>query len=97
MNRPPILVTATYSGVLQMWNTTDTKWKTRRVEYPSADYLVNTLKVDSTRTRLAVGGTNMVKIYDIAQGEFNPTQFKMHNESNITDIGGFSFIFGESL
>lgn len=87
MNRPPILVTATYSGILQMWNTTDIKWKTARLKYPTKDYLVNNLTVDQTRKHLAVAATNMVKLYDISEGEFAETNHKKGNPTNVTALG----------
>jgi hypothetical protein len=87
MNRPPILVTATYSGVLQMWNTTETKWKTQSLKYPTEDYMINTLTVDRTRKMLAVGGTNVVKLYNIELGDFKERGSGIGNQSNVTALG----------
>ena len=93
MKRAPIPVTATYSGVLQMWNTTVNKWKTQSFKYPTEDYMINNLTVDQTRTILAIGGTNVVKLYDISTGEFNETNKKVANQSNVTALGIFMFSF----
>ena len=85
----PILVTATYSGVLQLWSTTDTQWKTLRYVYPTGNYLVNTLKLDNSRKYLAVGGTNVVKLYDISERDFQETHMGVQNQTNVTALGRY--------
>ena len=83
----PILVTATYSGVLQLWSTTDTKWKTKKLAYPKKDYLVNVLTVNSSKNRLAIGGTNVVKLYDISDRDFQVVTSSVNNKNNVTALG----------
>lgn len=87
MVREPVLVTATYSGILQIWNTKETRWKTKKFYKPVGNYLVNELSIDSQQQKLIAGCTDAVKLFDISEGNFNPYMEDIKNESNVTSLG----------
>ena len=93
MNREPILITATYSGVLQLWNTKDKTWKTKAITSPTGNYVVNKLCIDEGRRYLAAGCTDVVKFFDISGECFKKVLPDVKSGSNVTALGRHFILF----
>lgn len=82
----PILVTSTYSGILQVWDTGGDKWKPVQVEYPKSNYLINELTIDPNHRYLGAGCTDIVKLYDLGRGNLQEMK-NIKNSYNVTAMG----------
>ena len=88
MNKDPLLITATYSGLLTIWNTKKQKWTEDILYKPDNDFSINKLNISLDSNFLATGCSEGLRIFDLTKNKenFNLKRFQS-SKSNVVSLG----------
>lgn len=85
----PVLVTASYTGIISLWNTSKSEWTIDTEVIPEGtyqEYTINRLCISEDKKNLAAGCTNGLRMYDIKPDRFVQRNF-IEEKSNVTSLG----------